>query len=198
MLVINPNATTARRTNSSSESHRVILTPQAADPPAPTNRPTSLPQKKNTPTATAATRNKAGETLDASLGGGGEVGASVGVCPIELGAGGEAGISGAGALALGAGAGTGAGFCVGEGAGAEAGGGVAGGDAGAGAGAPRGGDGGGGGGVAGGCALGAGVGDAPGACDVATAKSMAIATATRWRRAIGSGDGGRWGWRRVR
>ena len=116
---------------------------------------------------------------------------------LELGTAGEAGISGAGAVALGAGAGAGAGFCVGEGAGAEAGGGVAGGDAGAGAGAPRGGDGGGGW-VAGGCALGAGVGDAPGACDVATAKSMAIATATRWRRAIGSGNSGRWGWRRVR
>ena len=172
------NATTTRPTNTSSESHRVTLTTQAdADPSAPAGRPTHRPQKKNA-TAAPAARNKAGETLDASLGGGGDVGASVGVCPIELGAGGEAGISGAGAVALGAGAG--AGFCVGEGAGAEAGGG----DAGAGAGA--------GGGVAGGCALGAGVGDAPGACAVATAKSMAIATATRWMRAIGSGDGGRW------
>jgi hypothetical protein len=39
--------------------------------------------------------------------------------------------------------------------------------------------------VAGGCAMGAGIGDAPGACAVAKAKSKPIATATRWRRAIG-------------
>lgn len=126
------------------------------------------PQKKNTTAAIAAATYKAEATLDAALGGGGEDGASVGVCPIELGAGGEAG---AGTVALGAG--TGAVFWVGDGAGrggAE---------------------------VAGGCAMGAGIGDAPGACAVAKAKSKPIATATRRRRAIGLDQEGR-RWRRLR
>uniref|UniRef100_A0A0E0EME2 Uncharacterized protein n=1 Tax=Oryza meridionalis TaxID=40149 RepID=A0A0E0EME2_9ORYZ len=129
----------------------------------------------------------AGETPDAALGGGGDVGASVGDWEIDPGAG--AGGERTGGSAVGAeawGDGVAAALGAGTGAGAEAGGGVvtggwaAGGDTGATAGGRVGGV------ATGGCALGAGVGEALGPCaTAAAAKSAAMATTTRWRRAMG-------------